>query len=726
MRLTLRTLLAYLDDRLSPANAREIGQKITNSPFATDLMERIRDVKRRRRLADPEKAAPTIDANLVAEYLDDQLTPELVARVEREILASDSMLAEVAAAHEILGLLRDPVNVEPRLRDRLYGLDPTGQLEVVRAISGEPSASPDSREPVVPWKPMKTPATASRRLPGIIVAVLALVWLIFVVSDSSLFKSDTGADSVAQVNDDKPAVAIEDAAANENPVVAEAKGQENVGPVNSEPASEIAVVANVPNPAAPKPPMTDAVVAKPPVPGPPVPAQPSAVVKNEALAKGKSGVVEAPPNPKTMPAEAVADELQQPASYYLQTEPRSVLLLDEMKQLWFQLADVPGGEGIEPEVNNIDCGPIVGLNWFGVTERFPLEVTAGLRGYKASLLGPCLVRFQPGAFSGLDLISGRIKLGVDFNVAWNDASRPIFILGTGAGLSRLELQTPQTRVAIEVLPLAAIPATPDEAAIAAAKITGLPFDADLHVRITVLEGVIGLQVPGQEEETTLANGQRAMWTMLEMKDVALFAVDGGEPLPAAPAWLFESDKVALPETLKQNEMLLTALSKSGEPGDCVLPLLDDRNPQVGILAVQILALTRDMDRLLTVLFEARDETVHRATIDGLSFIAGSSTTAQLAIRSSLETRVSKAEVDLMMPLLLGLTEAQAANPTVALELMGMLNSDRLAARTLAIYRMEQIAKDRRGYHPDGEASRRREAVRRWQRYLDQNSGRLLP
>jgi anti-sigma factor RsiW len=124
MRLTLRTLLAYLDDRLPPANAREIGQKISNSPFATELVERIRDVKRRRRLATPSRTQPTIDANLIAEYLDDQLTPELVAKVETQILASDAMLAEVASAHEILGLLRDPVSIEPRLTDRLYGLDP--------------------------------------------------------------------------------------------------------------------------------------------------------------------------------------------------------------------------------------------------------------------------------------------------------------------------------------------------------------------------------------------------------------------------------------------------------------------------------------------------------------------------------------------------------------------------------------------------------------------------
>ena len=67
MRLTLRTLLAYQDDRLSAANAKELGQKIAKSPFASELIERIREVRRRRRLAMPDKPVVTIDANLIAE-----------------------------------------------------------------------------------------------------------------------------------------------------------------------------------------------------------------------------------------------------------------------------------------------------------------------------------------------------------------------------------------------------------------------------------------------------------------------------------------------------------------------------------------------------------------------------------------------------------------------------------------------------------------------------------
>ncbi len=145
MRLTLRTLLAYLDDVLEPAQTKEIGAKIAESPMAAQLVSKIRDVMRRRRLTAPDVSGPSsgLDPNTVAEYLDNTLPPDNIADVERVCLESDVHLAEVAAAHQILTLvLGEPIEISRDTRDRMYALVPSSTIPFPQSETEAASAPP--------------------------------------------------------------------------------------------------------------------------------------------------------------------------------------------------------------------------------------------------------------------------------------------------------------------------------------------------------------------------------------------------------------------------------------------------------------------------------------------------------------------------------------------------------------------------------------------------------
>ncbi|MCA9237005.1 MAG: hypothetical protein KDA44_16140 [Planctomycetales bacterium] len=179
MRLTLRTLLAYMDDILDPADHEELGRKIEASDFAAELIHRSRDASRRLRLGAPDPAAgdggdlhggsDELDANTMAEYLDNTLSPEAVAEFERACLApgdqGDMLLAEAVSCHHILTMvLGEPAEVDPDLRRRMYQLGKT-VAQPGQSLRIEPAHTPSAGAAAsVPPAPQSAPRVEAAQL----------------------------------------------------------------------------------------------------------------------------------------------------------------------------------------------------------------------------------------------------------------------------------------------------------------------------------------------------------------------------------------------------------------------------------------------------------------------------------------------------------------------------------------------------------------------------------
>ncbi|MEM6978067.1 MAG: hypothetical protein AAF539_00285 [Planctomycetota bacterium] len=149
MRLTLRTLLAYLDNTLEPEDAVVLKAKLEASPRAVALVSRIRGSMNREQLSapSPDAMGPLENANVMSEYLDSMLSVEQLAEIEQWCQESDVSLAEAAACHHILAIaLGQPARVPDRLRERVYGLPNSDALRTMEAASSRtPDMSPQVR-----------------------------------------------------------------------------------------------------------------------------------------------------------------------------------------------------------------------------------------------------------------------------------------------------------------------------------------------------------------------------------------------------------------------------------------------------------------------------------------------------------------------------------------------------------------------------------------------------
>src|SRR4051812_20696964 len=194
MRLTLRTLLAWLDDTLSPAEVREIGKQVAESPFAKELVERLHRVTRQRRLTVPNRSGPdATDPNVVASYLDNELPAEEVAEFEKRCLTSDVHLAEVASVHQILSLIGQKAKVPTEARHRMYHLIKGRESVAPHAPRASQALEPEPvSEPIQPWVTPEPPQRPWFERFGPVAAVVLLIVALCWSAWMSLSPNDSG------------------------------------------------------------------------------------------------------------------------------------------------------------------------------------------------------------------------------------------------------------------------------------------------------------------------------------------------------------------------------------------------------------------------------------------------------------------------------------------------------------------------------------------------------
>ncbi|MEZ6063062.1 MAG: hypothetical protein R3C19_22180 [Planctomycetaceae bacterium] len=740
MRLTLRTLLAYLDDRLSPVNAREIGQKITTSPFATELADRIKDVVRKRRLSGPGPQRKVIDANLIAEYLDDQLTPELVALIEKEILSSDFSLAEVAASHQILGLLKDNVELDSRVRERLYALDPHPAARGAEPAAAMHAATDTDAEE---WKPLAPVAGRQRRSAVWLLAVLVVGWLALILTDSNLFRGGTKPELVADAGGsvDEGSAPVDDTAA---PDDATAGGtQQNTATVD-----DAATAADGGNEKTSDESTGDDVAVVTSGSASDAEAASAADSDHEAVATAEPKPTEAAEEPEVADADAAepAEVEPPPAHRFSATDRHSMAAVWNPESGGWSLVT-----SIAP-LSSPDWSTVATHNVIGVFEPFELTMAAVDSGWSAIAQGPALLRGISHGVAGLELLEGRMVIRRDPTSSAQPGEKIPFRLAAGNSATELTLLSEDTVVGVEVVPLPQLlpiavpsavetgsdggPAAADGKSDAAAPANDPAADEDLfavnrlpignlvQVNVYSAEGSVLVALPGDQPAQEIAKGRMISW-IADATSVSTVNISPPGQLGVIPEWIYSLTSPPIAELEELRMRLSHSFTQTTSLSMTAAGLTSDRNPQIAKLAAGMLALTRDIDQLLGLLLKSDSENVRRAAIDGLRKAMYQKESNQVLVARGLENRLPVDEIEGAMRLLKGVSRVAAEERDTSAWLVGMLESDRAAIRELAIYNLERITDERYSFYADADPSRRNEAVRRWQRHLSRNDGILV-
>ena len=751
MRLTLRTLLAYLDDRLSSANAREIGRKLNDSAFAQDLADRIRTVMRQRRLTAPGRRVKLIDPNLIAEYLDDQLTPELVSLIEKEVLSSDFSLAEVAASHEVIGLLGDPVDLAPRLRERLHNQNPhrRKKTETTDHEHEKAGQQKDSEPQQEVWKPLAPQRPFSPRSPALILAVLLVGWLALLLTDKLFMESSSNLAS----SDMNSLPANNREPENKQPSDAEeavgAKSQQfPAEDTSSDP--EIANQENQVPPAGSENPagiMTD------------IPGADSQVIANENNREDSHPVETRPAlSPDQLPnhteiadtgspdgpdsersAEADDNETATPPVprkfEFLLDDPGEMLLSRSQDgNDWMRAAAL--------QANGSDWHDLVTDRILALPNPFTAQISPVSAGWTATLVSPCLAQFQDGVWPELHLYDGRcIVLPEQWNIDEDAAVLKLVAGGTSVNCS---LADDDLRLGILVIPTPPVspelsrpdpndllvpgngenpPVPADTQDDLENKTEQLPLTGDASVVLYLAGGSMVVKADGIED-INVDKGQAIRWATVS-GSVQGVQLSDRTRLDTVPDWVFTAGEPAVIEIEQAKSKFAADLKHSESVIQNAQQLCEVRNPLQARFAASVLSVSREVDILAQVLLQTDEEQVRIETIDGLRNAAIQTLPGRQAVMRALENRLPMRDLGHFVRLFEGVTPADAQQEETSLWLVAMLRHDRAPIRQLAYMTLTDLTGKIYGYHPDSPSGQRNDSVRRWERVLKNNGNRIL-
>ena len=718
LRLTLRTLLAYLDDTLSPAQARDIGQQIAEEPSINDLMVRIRNVMRRRRLLadspDPDHA--DVDPNDVAEYLDSVLSPARVAELEKRILENDLDLAEVASVHQILSLvLGKPSEVSSSAKERAYRLIKSKSRVHTLLEPIGPKRSPTEAKPAEPsgqFNPNSNGMPPSRFGTSLVVVTLLIllgVAVYFTVTNpkerplpplpgpGGEVASATVGDSKVDAGKAEPTkpVDLAEATATPNETPAAPAPEVSAPAEKTTPASDASLpkdeldavpeIDNVKPKVTPEPKEGDAKEVEEAASALIPPVTPSADEKEamEAPAAAEAGtdvakadLVPALPgdvDPKA--AEAEIDSFVPLATY---TSPTGMLLRRSKK----------GWERLQPQsqifASELIANPPPGRSKI----EFPTGLVLEMVGQAHLLLA-----FDPtfdvdciNPEGDLILTSGKEPTHTKF-----DVNGTAWILG---------LNSDGAKVAIKSDLVVPVRLESTRPAVWRLTITTIAGNVDIARDSQTVKLPVGKQLALRSDESTFAE-----------------TTDG---LP--PDWVTAAPEPTVDRMINR---LSDEVPLGPGPSNRFRELVEDNNKEIRLYAIGSLASMGEVDALVDFLRHPKYEPVRSACFQSLRIYAREGGDNLRAVQSSL-TRMYRPDVATsLLELIVGFPNSDQWNVILFKRLIERLDAEELPVREAAIKNLAELTGKTFNYSADAASAQRRTAIGRWNKWMESQTDATL-